>query len=142
MSVKQRKRKHFSMEETCTLLDIWSDSSIQRKFLKLYKHDLIWEEISQIMTNLGFNRSKQECCNRVNNLKRQFAKIRKTVECGKYVGNITMPKLNVICMLLVTLNIWSDCYLKLLNNFRRTTGQQSVLATFYYSGEQQVTSRK
>jgi hypothetical protein len=92
MSLKPRKSKHFSMEETCTLLDIWSDNSIQTKFLKSYKHDVIWEEISQIMTNLGINRSKQECCNRVNNLKRQFAKIRKTAESGKSGRNITMPE--------------------------------------------------
>jgi hypothetical protein len=101
MSLKPRKSKHFAMEETCTLLDIWSDNGIQTKFLRSYKHDVIWEEISQIMTYLGFNRSKQECCNRVNNLKRQFAKIRKTVESGKYVGNITVPEFIVSYTLLV-----------------------------------------
>jgi hypothetical protein len=100
MSVKPRKSKHFAMEETCTLLDIWSENSIQTKFFKSYKHDVIWEEISQIMTDLGFSRSKQECCNRVNNLKRQFAKIRKTVESGKYVGNFIVPEFIVIRCLL------------------------------------------
>jgi hypothetical protein len=89
------------MEETCTLLDVWSDNNIQAKFLKSYKHDVIWEEISLIMTNLGFNRSKQECCNRVNNLKRQFAKIRKTVDSGKCIGTTGLPELTVSILMFI-----------------------------------------
>jgi hypothetical protein len=127
MSVKPRKSKHFSMEETCTLLDIWSDDSIQTKFFKSYKHDIIWEEISEIMIHLGIDRSRQECCNRVNNLKRQFAKIRKTAESGKSVANITVQEF--IVSFSAYLKMGSG-YLKLLKTFR-TTGQESILATFY-----------
>lgn len=53
MSVKKNIKKHFSDDETFTLLNIWKDEKINGMFSALQKHFEIFNKIRNEMKNMG-----------------------------------------------------------------------------------------
>jgi hypothetical protein len=84
MASSGRKKRVFTEEETGVLLDLWADDRIQAKFNTSFRHNLIWEDIALRMKGMGYNRSWKECCNRVGNLKKTFARKKRDFEIGTY----------------------------------------------------------
>lgn len=79
-----KKKRAFTEEETGVLLDLWADDRIQAKFNSSFRHNLIWEDIALRMKGMGYNRSWKECCNRVGNLKKIFARRKRDFETGTF----------------------------------------------------------
>ena len=58
--------------EVRALIGIWGESDIQEKLDGALRNRVIYEEVSRKMKILGYNRDKDQCRNKVKNLKKQY----------------------------------------------------------------------
>lgn len=74
----KKKRAVYTVDEIEILIQIWGESSIQKKFASSTRHNVIWEQLSMQFKELGFDRSGLEIKNKINNLKQEYRKIKPT----------------------------------------------------------------
>ena len=62
----------FSLDETTTLINIWADAHIQHLLLKPGNKSSIRQKVSQIMSELNYRRTAEQCREKINNLKKEY----------------------------------------------------------------------
>lgn len=81
-------KKKGGSQETCCVIAIWSEESIQRKLDDTYRNRRIYEDISRQMSERGYSRTWLQCQRKINHLKVTYCK---TKDSRSGLERITCP---------------------------------------------------
>lgn len=75
--------RQFTYPETRLLLQIYSDPQIQHELRAMSRNKPVWEKIATILRQRGgFDRTADQCKNKINNLKNGFRRVRTEMDRG------------------------------------------------------------
>ena len=65
----------WNTEETRTLISIWGEESIQSKLDKAHRNRDVFERIAREMSDVGYEKSWQQCRTKIKNLAQKYRKV-------------------------------------------------------------------
>ena len=65
----------WSTEETRTLISFWGEESIQSKLDKAHRNRDVFERIAHEMSDLGYEKSWQQCRTKIKNITQKYRKV-------------------------------------------------------------------
>ena len=65
----------WNTEETRTLISIWGEESIQSKLDKEHRNRDVFERIAREMSDVGYEKSWQQCRTKIKNLTQKYRKV-------------------------------------------------------------------
>ena len=65
----------WNTEETRTLISIWGEESIQSKLDKTHRNRDVFERIAREMSDVGYEKSWQQCRTKIKNLTQKYRKV-------------------------------------------------------------------
>ena len=65
----------WNTEETRTLISIWGEESIQSKLDKAHRNREVFERIALEMSDVGYEKSWQQCRTKIKNLTQKYRKV-------------------------------------------------------------------
>ena len=65
----------WNTEETRTLISIWGEESIQSKLDKAHRNRDVFERIARKMSDVGYEKSWQQCRTKIKNLTQKHRKV-------------------------------------------------------------------
>uniref|UniRef100_A0A1A7WQS0 C2H2-type domain-containing protein n=1 Tax=Iconisemion striatum TaxID=60296 RepID=A0A1A7WQS0_9TELE len=72
----------WSKKEVHALLVYWADPSVQQDLLLKVRNDAVYNSLSAKLASLGFNKSAQECKDKIKKLKQNYRRIKKRQNMG------------------------------------------------------------
>lgn len=69
----------WSRDEVEFLLEIWADDAIQDELEKTHKNSKIYSKIRDVLNSRGFNRTTEQCRDKIKKMRCQYLKIRDAI---------------------------------------------------------------